>query len=146
MKPMNENVTEETWPVHVHRVHREMTVLVRPSVASLSRTRDRKRGEAVGSGIYLTILNRPYLLTCEHVIRKTALAGCSLTHQPKTGDYYHGFPHPWFMEPSPVDLAVTFIDLASWEVGDKIGVPVELFAERYAPTEHEIAFCGGSPG
>jgi len=50
------------------------------------------------------------------------------------------------MEEFPVDLAVTYIDPASWDTGDRSGVPIELVAEQFAPVEHELLFIAGHPG
>ena len=118
---------------------------MKPSVASLSRTRDNQRGDAVGSGIYLKLLNRPYWLTCEHVLGKGYAPVYRLTHLPKSDDFYQAFPHVWFVEPWPVDLGVIYIDPQVWKKGDREGVPLGRIAERYDPVEHELLFICGHP-
>src|ERR1700722_5613652 len=104
---MCQNATEENWADIVRRVHKEMAEHVRPFLASISRSEDNVNGNAHGSSVYLDIKAKPYLLTCEHVVRKGYENMGRIAPLPKLGGFYHAFPNPWFYEPDPVDLAVT---------------------------------------
>ena len=98
---MCQTITEENWPTVVQQVHREMAEHVRPLLACISRSGDNVSGTAHGSGVYLDIKNRPFLLTCEHVVRKGYANGGRIAHLPKRGGYYHVFPNPWFFDLIP---------------------------------------------
>ena len=65
---MGQNITQEPWAEIVRRVHMAMAAHVSPYIASISRSVDNENGTAHGSGIYLDIKDRPFLLTCEHVV------------------------------------------------------------------------------
>jgi hypothetical protein len=146
MKTPTEEVTEQNWPHHRARVHREMSALTTPFIASLSRTKDNRRGEHVGTGIYITLQGKRFLLTCEHELQQGYRPDYRLAHLPKAEGNYYAFPHPWIAFPWPVDLGLTCIDPPVWPESDRSSVPVDLIANRYEPVEHELLFVAGHPG
>lgn len=146
MGSVNESVTEQNWPTYTARVHRAMSALVLPFIASLSRTRDNRRGEAVGSGVYLKLRGKRFLVTCEHELTKGYQPNYRLAHLPMAERNCYAFPQPWTAFKWPVDLGLTCIDPPLWPETDRSEVPLELIAERYAPVEHELLFVAGHPG
>lgn len=123
-----------------------MAALVVPFIASLSRTRDNRRGEPLGSGVYLKLRGARFLLTCEHELAKGYASGYRLAHLPKAGGNYYACQHPWISKPWPVDLGLTCIDPPLWQETDRSEAALEMMAERYAPAEHELLFVAGHPG
>ena len=143
---MNENVTEQNWPIYRARVHRQMTAVVVPFIAALSRTRGDRRGESVGSGVYLELQRSRFVLTCEHELTLGYSHDYHLMHLPKADGIYFPFPWPWTAFPWPVDLGMTCIDPPLWPETNRSAVPLDLIADHYVPTEHELLFVAGHPG
>jgi hypothetical protein len=137
---------DEAWRNDVKRVHRQMVERIRGSVASISRTRDDRTVEAAGSGVYLKLLERIYLLSCEHVVTKGYSSGFRLAHLPRADASYHVFPHPWIKQEWPVDLALTYIDPSALENWDKVPLPLSSIAERFTPSPSELLIISGHPG
>lgn len=142
---MYSNVTQENWPDIVRNIHTRMAEHVRPYLASISMSDDNQSGQACGSGVYLQLNARPYLLTCEHVARASN-KGYRIAHLPKAGDNYCAFPYPWFPDPYPVDLALTYIDPQTWSRGDRLGLPANRIAPAHDVASHELLMLCGYPG
>jgi len=142
---MCQNATEENWADVVRRVHKEMAEHVRPFLASISRSEDNVNGKAHGSGVYLDIGGKPYLLTCEHVVATGLANGGRIAHLPKADDFYHAFPNPWFYEPDPVDLAVTRVSEKSWSGTDREALPISCIATSHDVAENELLMLCGYP-
>ncbi len=142
---MCQDITAENWPDLVRRVHTATAAHVRPYTASISRSVDDESGAAHGSGLYLDIKGRPFLLTCEHVVRRGYEGGGRIAHLPRAGGNYHAFPNPWFSECDPVDLAVTAIDATNWSGGDRRALPVSRVAKSYEIAPNELLILSGYP-
>jgi len=143
---MCNNITEQNWPDIVRDVHTRMAEHVQPYLASISRTDDNQSGDAHGSGVYLELKERPYLLTCEHVVRLGYENGYHIVHLPKAGGNYFVFSNPWFLEPCPADLALTYIDPGVWSQGDRVGLPANRIATTHDVATHELLMLCGYPG
>ena len=142
---MCNNITEANWSGVVRNVHTRMAEHIRPYIASISRTDDDQSSEAHGSGVYLEFKERSYLLTCEHVVRAYQ-QGYRIAHLPKAGSNYCAFNNPWFPDPYPVDLALTYIDPRVWSEGEKLGFPVSRIATNHHVADHELLMLCGYPG
>ncbi|HEY4899230.1 MAG TPA: hypothetical protein VIH91_00275 [Terriglobales bacterium] len=90
--------------------------------------------------------NRPYLLTCEHVVRKGYANGYRITHLPKADGNYYAFKHPFFPEPYPKDLALTYIDPGIWSLGDRLSLPTSRIATVHNIAQNELLCLCGYPG
>jgi hypothetical protein len=113
------DITEKEWSNLVRDVHMRMAKHVQPYLASISKTDDNTSGMAHGSGVYLELKERVGLLTCHHVVNTASVMGYRIAHLPKAGAYYHAFKNPWVTEPSPADLALTYIGSEVWSQGDR---------------------------
>jgi hypothetical protein len=140
------DINEHNWPDIVRDVHARMAEHVWPDLAAISKTDDNESGKAHGSGVYLDIKTRPYLLTCEHVVRQGYDNGYRITHLPKAGDNYCAFNNPWFYAPDPVDLAITYIDPRVWSQGERLGLPASRIATTHDVVQNELLLLCGYPG
>jgi hypothetical protein len=91
-------ISEKNWPDIVRDVHARMAEHVGPYLASISRTDDNQSGKAHASGVYLEVKQRPYLLSCKHVLHAYE-QGYRIAHLPKAGGNYFAFSNPGFLNP-----------------------------------------------
>jgi hypothetical protein len=145
-RDMNGEIAPEAWPGIVRRVHAAMAEHVRPYLASISKTKDNKSGTAHGSGIYLAMRKGPSLGTCEHVVRQGHKDGHRIAHLPKARAFYCAFNNQWFVQPYPVDLALTLIDPAIWSGGDRMALSLNRIATTHDIAPHELLTLCGHPG
>jgi hypothetical protein len=116
---MYENITAENWPALVQGVHARMARHIQPYLTPISVSEDLESGHPHGSGSFVEIHGRQYLLTCEHVVRTAYERHLHLGYLLKNDDYYRALSDRWLPETEPVDLAITLIDPAVWAQGDK---------------------------
>src|SRR5580692_6333925 len=145
-RSMGNNITPENWPDIARHVHSQTAAHVRPYLASISKTQDNQNGKAHGSGVYLEVKERHYLLTCEHVVQKGYSDGYRIAHLPTVGGYYCAFNNPWFFELYPLDLALTYIDPGIWSGGDRMGLAASRIAPAHDAAPNELLVLCGYPG
>ena len=112
----------------------------------VSRVIEHDYGELEGTGSYVEIDNRRFLVTNEHV------AACrsthSLAHQfAKCSDVYRTL-HPFVCVTYPNDIAMCAIDDSVWfrTMHGARAIPINRFADHHSPTEHELLFLCGYSG
>jgi hypothetical protein len=130
----------------VRNVHSQMANHVRPYLASISASAGDGIGDALGSGVYLEVCDRPYLLTCEHVVRDHVQGVLRLGHVLRDGGEYYSLTRPIFMEAEPKDLALMPVSLELWASGDKSLLPVTRIATTHDVAQNELLFLCGYPG
>lgn len=101
-------------------------------------------GESLGSATFLELLNRPYLLTNEHVAREMSHARLSFFQT--GGRFAAAIVNPFQCLADPVDAAVARIDEDIFSSSGKQAVPIASVDEKFAPQEGEILFIHGYPG
>lgn len=100
--------------------------------------------EPCGTGSYLRLLGKVYLLTNDHVAQHIRNGG--LSHQPREEDYAHRIIHPFMSMPSPVDSAISRVDDNSWDLATKAAIPANRIARSHDTARHELLFVQGYPG
>jgi hypothetical protein len=132
------------WQALCSNVVEKMTQAVWPTITPITRSTAENEGELIGTGTYLRLLTRPYLLTNEHVARFQSVSG--LAHLPSQGgDYYRITTHFQAIS-SPLDVAVASIDESILEAGDRQCVPPEYIADNFRSSQYELFFVLGFPG
>ncbi|RZG06794.1 hypothetical protein EXT48_07460 [Pseudoalteromonas sp. CO348] len=137
---------EEKWQEICADTAKRMIVHVQPYLSPISRVLSEKEGEHLGSGSYIEVEGKKYIITNEHVAKH--LSTHSLTHQFKENDSVLRLTKPVVAEAAPVDVAISEIPDSSWSLVEHSGltIPEERFAATHSPAEHECLFFAGYSG
>jgi len=141
-----DHVTKENWPSLLRNVHSQMANHARRYIAPISSSAGDGTGDAYGSGVYLELRGRPYLLTCEHVVRPHMQGVLRLGHVLKDGGDYYALTQGILVEPEPKDLALMPVSLELWANGDRCLLPVTRIAMTHDVATNELLFLCGYPG
>jgi hypothetical protein len=141
---MNDQAAIDAWNAKCCEVGNAMIQFIEPYTASISLEESPTSGRLVGSGTYLALQDRPYILTNEHVARYR-LQG-SLGHILKKEEYAFRIIHPFQCLTAPTDAAIARIDAEHFGGGDRKAVQPAQIADRYAPATHELLMIHGFPG
>ena len=119
---------------------------IQPHLTSISRILSETEGEHLGSGSYLEIEGKKYIVTNEHVAKH--LATHSLTHQFFGNENTLKLTKPAITKLSPVDVAFIEIPNLSWFLFDHsaLEIPSDRFAAAHNPAESECLFFAGYSG
>ena len=114
-----------------------------PYIASICREIGSNVGEHLGSGLYLTMGDDPYLLTNEHVACKVRLN--ALAHQLIDGEHATRVSNPFQAVAAPYDLAVSRIERNIWSQSknERRAVPAERLATKHDPVDMDFLFLLG---
>lgn len=113
-------------------------------VTSISLEVSPTEGRLVGSGTYISLQGKPYLLTNEHVAR-FARQG-NLGHVLKRGEYVFCISNPFQCLEYPVDAAVARIEKQQFLQGDRKAVPAGRIKKAFVTAQHELLLVHGFPG
>jgi len=141
---MNANdAARDKWNKACQHVGNEMAAHAEPFVASISLEVSVDEGRVVGTGTYVSLRGKPYLLTNEHVAR-FRLQG-SLGHLLKKNEFTYRIIHPFQCLSWPTDAAIGRIDEEHFGQGDRRAVPTGRIAQTYRTAHHELLFIMGFP-
>jgi hypothetical protein len=121
-----------------------MTEHVKPMILSLSKIISHDYGEAWGTGTFLELFGKPYVLTNDHVAEQMTKGGLAFT--PNENEHCHRLVHPFVGMGPPVDAAISRVDDISWDGKERSAVPVRRIALSHRTAEHEFQFMMGFPG
>jgi hypothetical protein len=117
---------------------------VRQFISPISEILSPVEGSAWGSGTYLRLRGRVYLLTNEHVARKLDEAG--LAHLPREGVEYVRVNNPMQAEAYPVDAAVAWIDDKHFAAATKQALAADRVQRTDERVRGELLLVCGFPG
>lgn len=134
------------WESMCHQVVSEMMAHVAPFVTPISMVISHDHGEAWGTGSYISLNSRRFLITNEHVARK--LKSHSIGHQFHGNDSVVRCLNPMVALPAPEDVAVALIEEAVWGICEHHAatIPYSRFATKHAPVDGELLFMAGYSG
>ena len=137
-------MVRDHWQEAAKEVARSMTEHLNRFVTPISKVLSYDYGELLGTGSYVQLRGRTYLLTNEHVAR--CREKHPLAHLPNPEDFFHRVIHPFQAAHYPVDAAIARIDDAVMERAVQLPVPAARIAKIHAPVMHELLFMVGFPG
>lgn len=142
---MNET-EQEKWKKICADTATKMIEHIQPYLSPISRVLSETEGEHLGSGSYLELEGKKYIITNEHVAKH--LATHSLTHQFLGNENILRLTKPAITRLAPVDVAVSEIPESSWCLftHSALAIPFDRFAATHNPTEHELLFFTGYSG
>ena len=105
-------MNQDQWDAYRRSVTEQMRQHTGFFVASIFLVHSFDEGSLLGSGTYLKLANKPYLLTNQHAAK--ALETRSLAHQLADDDYAIRISNPFQALSNPVDAAVSRVDDALW--------------------------------
>ncbi len=114
------------------------------SPIAISTNAEDTEGEVFGSATFLRLLDKPYILTNEHVAKGSLEARLSFFqagNRPAAA-----IVHPFQCVDKPIDAAVARIDEDLFATTGRQALPVGLIDERFRPEDGEILFIHGYPG
>ncbi len=134
------------WNSTCFAVNEAMAAHVRASITPISKVLSNDHGELEGTGSYVEIHGKPYLITNEHVAR--VLQTHSIAHQFHGSDNVVRCLHPMLAQSAPVDVAISAIDDRIWHMFAHTATPIPLsrFATRHNPVPGELLFIAGYSG
>lgn len=124
-------------------VRDQMAPYVFPFVTPISRKAGDERGFAWGTGNYINLRGKAYVLTNEHVARQTSIE--SLGHLPGPDDEYRRFRNPWLSMPDPDDTAISRLNESMDSTSKRALVAANFFDSVCNPVENELFFMLGFP-
>ncbi|MYM83350.1 hypothetical protein GTP44_15480 [Duganella sp. FT50W] len=103
-------------------------------------------GDHEGTGNFVTIDNRIYIVTCEHVARSQSSGMLGWT--PFGSNAGLSIPESFQSDPYPVDIAATRLSSNSWTLVPHRAqcATTEMFANTHSPVEGEFLYVFGFPG
>lgn len=134
----------KTWEQTQKAVCAAMREHSAPMTVALSRILSNDSGTACGTGTYLSLLGKTYVLTNEHVAEFTARGG--LAHFVRDGECAHRLIHPFISMGEPVDAAISRVDDESWANTSKRALPALRIDHSHRTAQHELLFINGFPG
>jgi hypothetical protein len=135
---------EDRWQAETEKVARLMAEHVSQFITPISEAISDDYGELLGTGSYVQLRGRPYLLTNEHVARRREKH--PLAHVPKLDGFFLRVVHPFQAQTFPIDAAIARLDDAIMENATQRPIPADRFASKHAPVTHELLFMTGFPG
>ncbi len=144
--PQQRTAAERYWNSVCFDVNEAMRAHVQPFVTPVSMVLADDHGELLGTGSYIEINGRRYLLTNEHVAR--ALNHHSIAHQFSGTNNVFRCINPMVADPAPVDAALALIEDRVWgHCGHTASaIPLCRFATTHAPVPGELLFLVGYAG
>jgi hypothetical protein len=137
---MRELFTSDVQGAVVEAMAEHVKVVLTP----ISEVESDDSGLAWGSGTYLKLRGKAYLLTNEHVAAK--MADAPIAHLPRPDDSYVRVTNPMQALEYPVDAALSRIDDVLWHGATQRALPSRRLAERFSPVDYEYLFIAGFPG
>lgn len=137
-------MTQEEWETINADVKNQMAKHVAQFCTPISMSDEPDSGVAWGSGGYIAISGKTYLVTAGHVFTDLSEGGV-LAHLPTPGDKYIAITEQPELERWPVDAAAVRVPPIP-EDSDITALPIERVADRYSAVESELMFWIGSPG
>jgi len=133
---------QEKWQEICADTAKRRIAHVQPYLSPISRVLSEQEGEHLGSGSYIEVEGKKYIITNEHVAKY--LATHSLTHQFNENDSILRLTKPAVAETAPIDVAISEIPDSSWSSVEHSGlaIPEERFAAVHSPAEHECSDKG----
>lgn len=135
---------EDPWEAAIRTVCNAMAQHTHPFSVAIHRVISDDLGEPCGTGSYLRLRGKVYILTNDHVA--WYVQGGGLSHQPRQDDFAHRIIHPFLSMPAPVDSAISRVDDESWNLATKSAIPVSRIARLHSTAQHELLFVQGYPG
>lgn len=135
---------EDRWRDVTQEVVRLMAEHASKFITPISKVLSDDYGELLGTGSYVQLRGRPYLLTNEHVARyrdKYALA-----HLPNPDDFFQRVVRPFQAQGIPVDAAIARIHDEIMGRAIQLPIPSSRFARKHEPVTDELLFMVGYPG
>ncbi|GHX29727.1 hypothetical protein VCSRO157_3480 [Vibrio cholerae] len=136
----------EEWNKVCTQVSLEMIEHVKSYVTPISRVIGDNEGEHLGSGSYIELDGKRYLITNEHVAKH--LKRNSLTHKFLNNENILKLTNPFVSQSHPIDVAISKIEDSTWDALDheSLAIPFERFSSSHNTVEHELLFFVGYSG
>ena len=140
------NTAEQDLQRTTNRVCEAMMVEVNGFTSPISKVIDHDYGELEGTGSYVEIDGRRFLVTNEHVAACRSLH--SLAHQFADCSNVYRTLHPFVCVTYPNDVALCPIDDSIWShsLHNARAIPLSRFASCHAPVDGELLFLCGYSG
>lgn len=116
-----------------------------PFVTAIYDVIDEKSGQLTGSGTFIELLGKPYILTAGHVAYE-ALTHRGLAHSTKNGSPPGFISNPLKLAGHPYDVAVVRLDEGALHGTSHTCVPSTFLAEDSSGVESDLLFAHGFPG
>ncbi|HCG7555402.1 TPA: hypothetical protein NJ381_004690 [Vibrio parahaemolyticus] len=139
-------MTIEEWNEICADVSIQMAEHIKQYVTPISKVLSPDSGKHLGSGSYIEIDQRKYLITNEHVAKH--LKTNSLTHKFWNDETIIKLTNPVVSLGHPVDVAISEIEESSWSVSNHESLPIPFgrISKEHAAVEHELLFFAGYSG
>lgn len=122
-----------------------MAAFTAPFVTAIYDVIDERSGQLTGSGAFIELLGRPYILTAGHVAYE-ALTHRGLAHSTKDGSPPGFISNPLKLAGHPYDVAVVRLDERALHGTPHTCVPSTFLAEDSSGVESDLLFAHGFPG
>jgi len=127
----------------IDEVHAHMQLTTYPFITPISRQAIAGIGELHGTGTFVELRGRPYILTNEHVVRLGV--GFQLSHFVGGGRFVSNINFPFCAAPSPIDAAIARVNPEVLVGGDRQVLPASSLDTTFSPVDGEIMFVQGYP-
>jgi hypothetical protein len=127
----------------VAEVHAHMRLMTYPFITPISRQAVAGIGELHGSGTFVALRGRPYILTNEHVVRLGV--GFRLAHFVGGGRFVSPIDFPFIAAPAPIDAAIARVLPEALVGGNRSVLPTSSIDERFRAVDGEVMFVNGFP-
>lgn len=142
MNSLPNDVNPKDWDQLVLNVNAQMAEYVSQYMTPLSYLADDEFPELKGSAVFLKLSQKPYLLSCEHVVRHH-IRGKRLAYL-INDDYF--FMGDAILTPEPLDLALAPVMHPDFYSGNKNALPIANISDECKVDFAELFFLGGFPG
>jgi hypothetical protein len=121
--------------------HAHMRLTTYPFITPICKQAIARIGELLGTGTFVELRGRPYILTCEHVVRQGV--GFRLSHFIGGGRFTSSIDFPFMAAPSPIDAAIARVNPEVSVGGDREVLPASSLDRTFSPVEGELMFVNG---
>lgn len=132
---VNENV--------LNTIRQMMPPFVYPCTTPICSSEDLVHGESHGTGTFVTLRGKTYILTNEHV--PNLAHGRILSHFVGNGQLARRISNPFFAKEAPVDIAIARLEDDALIGGDRVAAPTSFIEDRFRAVAGEVMFFQGYP-
>jgi len=127
------------------RISNQMKTYTKPALAAVYGVVSESFGVLIGSGTFLRLCGKSYLLTAEHVVDE-GKKYATITHTSSSGSKPVQFKHGFRLAKPPIDLALARIDEDVVQEHGIVPWGVEALGLSAGNIERDVMFVHGYPG